>query len=66
MKLWFEAVTPAFAWALNEASCNTSFAEICAGLAQWMAPDEIPHRAAVMLKRWTEMGLVSALNLRLD
>ena len=45
-------------WAIDAAFRGQTFAELCVGLEQWHSPADVPLRAAQLLKRWVEEGLI--------
>lgn len=51
------------AWALDAVMQGLSFGEVCEGLCQWVAIDEVGMRAASFLKSWIQRGIVSQLLL---
>jgi hypothetical protein len=58
---YFRSLDPAEATALDAALRGACFAEICAGLAEHLAEEEIPLRAAALIATWSESGLLSGL-----
>ncbi len=44
---------------LDSAGNGANFAELCAGLCEWMDPTHAAARAASLLKTWTGEGLIS-------
>lgn len=51
------------AWALDAALRGDSFGELCAGLCAWHQPDEVPGRAASLLRTWLEEGLLTRVGV---
>ena len=49
------------AWALDAAAHGESFGAICAGLTEWVDELNAPQRAAGMVGRWVEEGLIAAV-----
>ena len=49
------------AWALDAAARGESFGAICAGLTEWVDELNAPQRAAGMVSRWVEEGLIAAV-----
>lgn len=47
--------------ALDAASNDTSFGDICERLCEWTDPDRVALHAAGLLKRWISDGLISAI-----
>ena len=58
---YFRSLDPVEATALDAALRGASFAEICAGLSEHLAEEEIPLRAASLIATWSESGLLSGL-----
>lgn len=48
--------------ALDQAACGANFAEVCAGLSGHVSEPETAMRAAVLLRRWVEEGLIAGLH----
>ncbi|RMX20907.1 DUF2063 domain-containing protein [Legionella jordanis] len=51
-------------WALNALVKGANFAEICAGLNEWMSEEEVGLRAASLLKGWIQSGLLSRVTFK--
>lgn len=51
-------------WALDALLQGVSFAELCEGLCQWFAPEEVGMGAASYLKGWIQRGMVSQLHIQ--
>ncbi|WP_298628423.1 DUF2063 domain-containing protein [uncultured Legionella sp.] len=49
------------AWALDAVIQGLSFGELCEGLCQWIAVDDVAMRAASFLKNWIQQGIMSRL-----
>ena len=45
--------------ALNDVAGGESFESVCESLMAMMGPDEVPPRAAQLVRRWTEEGLLA-------
>jgi hypothetical protein len=58
---YFRSLDPVEATALDAALRGACFAEICAGLTERLAEEEIPLRAASLIATWLEGGLLSGL-----
>jgi len=58
---YFRSLDPAEATALDAALRGACFAEICGGLSEHLAEEEIPLRAASLIATWSESGLLSGL-----
>ncbi len=50
------------AWALDAAISDSSFADICEGLCQFMNEDIVAIAAATMLKKWVTIGVISEIS----
>ncbi len=48
-------------WALDAWRRGASFGEICEGLCEWVAPEQVPVHAASLLKSWVDARLISVL-----
>jgi hypothetical protein len=46
------------AWALDQAAAGEGFGELCAGLVEWVDEQQAAQRAAALLSRWMQEGLV--------
>jgi hypothetical protein len=64
--IWRKDLSPHFrslsepeAWALRAAREGQSFPEICAGLCEWMAPEEGAATAAGWLRTWVDDQLIA-------
>lgn len=51
------------AWALDAIIQGMSFAALCEGLCQWVAPEEVGMKAASYLKSWIQKGILSQLRV---
>ncbi|RUR19488.1 DUF2063 domain-containing protein [Legionella sp. km535] len=49
------------AWALDAVIQGLSFGELCEGLCQWIAVEEVGIKAASFLKSWIQNGILSRL-----
>lgn len=63
LTVYYRALETDEAWALGEAQRGTSFAELCEGLCAWAEPAEVAVRAAAILRRWVEDGLIREIRL---
>lgn len=59
----FYSLTKEESWALNAAFQGLSFGELCEGLCQWIAADEVGMTAASFLKNWIQNGILSRCDL---
>jgi len=46
------------AWALDTFLQQKNFSDVCGGLCEWFAEDQVPMQAAQYLQRWIRAGLV--------
>lgn len=49
------------AWAFDQAREEANFGLLCEGLCEWHQPDAVAARAAAMLRRWLEDGLIQSV-----
>lgn len=49
------------AWALNAFLTQKNFADVCEGLCEWIAAEQVPAQVAQYLQHWIRGGLVSHL-----
>lgn len=49
------------AWAIDVVMQGLSFGELCEGLCQWVAVEEVAMKAASFLKNWIQHGIISRL-----
>lgn len=47
------------AWALNAFLTQKHFAEVCEGLCEWIAAEQVPAKVAQYLQHWIRAGLVT-------
>jgi len=59
LKTYFRSLPVDEAWAFDAAYADSTFAEICEGLAEWIDAQNIAVHAAGLLKRWITDGLVT-------
>jgi hypothetical protein len=59
---YFRSLPADEAVALDAALRGANFGEICAALAEWLAEDEIPLRAAGLLGVWADSGIIVGVN----
>jgi hypothetical protein len=58
---WFRSMDADEAWALDEMSRGAGFADICAGLCEWIDAQHAPARAAGHISRWCDEQLLTAV-----
>jgi hypothetical protein len=58
---YFRSLDPVEATAVDAALRGSSFAEICAGLTEHLAEEEVPLRAASLIATWLDAGLLTGL-----
>lgn len=56
---YFCSLDPDEAWALDAVRTGRSFAELCEGLCEWVAEEQIANHAAGLLRNWLAQGLIS-------
>lgn len=49
------------AWALDAFKRQQSFSDVCSGLCEWFAQEQVPMQAAHYLQQWIRSGLVTAI-----
>jgi hypothetical protein len=59
---YFRSMTADEAVALDAALRGDNFGEICETLAEWLAEEQIPLRAAGLLGAWADSGIIVAVN----
>jgi Putative DNA-binding domain len=57
---YFRSCDAAEAWAIEAVREGKSFAEICAGLCEWVTEDAAPARVAGYLREWVDEGWIRA------
>jgi hypothetical protein len=57
----FYSLSQEEAFALDNLSQGLSFAALCEGLCQWIAPEEVGMNAASFLKGWIQRGMLAEL-----
>jgi hypothetical protein len=63
LKTYFRSLSVDEAWALDAARNGATFAEICAGLCEWIDAAHVAPHAAGLLKVWVHDGLIKAITL---
>lgn len=66
--VWRQGLQPHFrsleideAWALDAVMAERTFGELCEGLCEWIDPQHVGNRAAVLLKGWITEGMISTI-----
>lgn len=59
LQTFFRSLDVDEAWALDAVGEGNSFGGICAGLTEWVDEANAPGRAAGLIGRWVEEGLIS-------
>lgn len=49
-------------WCLQAFLRNENFSQVCAGLCEWFAEDEVPLKAVQYLQQWLQDGLVAEIS----
>ena len=52
------------AWAVEAAKNDANFAELCAGLLEWLGEDAVAVTAAGFLKQWIHDGLITKVQIQ--
>lgn len=63
LMIQFYSLSEVEAWALDALIQGLSFGQLCEGLCQWVAAEEVGMRAASYLKNWIQNGMVSQLHI---
>jgi len=63
LTVYHRALEPDEAWAIQALDGNLCFGELCDGLCRWHDEEAVPFRAAALLRRWVEDGLLSEFRL---
>lgn len=63
LTVYHRMLEPDEAWAIQALGDKLCFGELCAGLCRWHDEEAIPFRAAALLRRWVEDGLISEFRL---
>ncbi len=58
LRTWFRSLEVDEAWALDRMRAGAAFAEVCAGLAEWIDEPYVPERAAGFVAQWLGDGLI--------
>lgn len=65
LAIYFRSLEVDEAWAVDALRGSATFAEICAGLCEWVDENHAPQRAARFLQRWINEGVLqNAVTLR--
>lgn len=49
------------AWALDHFLQHKNFADVCGGLCEWFAEEQVPMQAAQYLQQWIRAGLIAGI-----
>jgi hypothetical protein len=58
----YYGLTPDESWAINAMITGLTFGELCEGLCDFIAPEEVGMRAAGFLKGWIQSGLLTDIH----
>ena len=58
LQVVYRPIDTAEAWALKAFLTAKNFADVCEGLCEWIAPEQVPMHAAQYLQHWIRGGLV--------
>lgn len=61
LQVVYRPIDTAEAWALNAFLTQKNFADVCEGLCEWIATEQVPAQVAQYLQHWIRGGLVSSL-----
>jgi len=61
LKVVFRSLDASEAWALQAFQNGKNFAEVCEGLCEWFAEEQVPMQAARYLQHWISSGLISKI-----
>jgi len=61
VEVYFRSLEDDEAWLLESSIAGKSFAELCEGLCQWMAAEDVAARAAIFLQNWISEEMVSSI-----
>lgn len=59
LQSYYESVTKEQLWMLNNIAKGKTFGELCEGLCEWLAEEEVPQFAAGSLGNWLQKGIFS-------
>ncbi len=59
LRTWFRSLEADEAWALDRMHEGWPFAEVCAGLLEWIDEPSVPERAAGLITRWLADGMIT-------
>jgi hypothetical protein len=63
LRVYFRSLSAHEAWAIDAAGGGMRFGDLCIGLCDWLAEDEVAACAAGWLRTWLEAGLIAALSV---
>lgn len=63
MNSYFESITPEQLWMIEALQTQSTFAQICEGLCQWIDEEQVAQYAAGSLRNWIEKGIFSAYSI---
>lgn len=59
LEVHYRSLTAPEAWALQAAGAGSTFPELCEGLCEWMAPEDVPGQASEWLRGWIDEQLIA-------
>jgi hypothetical protein len=62
LQVVYRPIDTAEAWALKAFLMQQTFADVCEGLCEWFAAEQVPMQAAQYLQHWISGGLVIKIN----
>lgn len=61
LQVVYRPLDNAEAWALDNFWQQKNFADVCGGLCEWFAEEQVPMQAAQYLQQWIRSGLVTGI-----
>jgi hypothetical protein len=59
LEVHYRSLSEPEAWALQAAAAGRTFPELCEGLCEWMAPEDVPGQASEWLRSWIDEHLIA-------
>lgn len=61
LRTYFRSLNPDEAWALDALIAGQTFSDLCAGLCQWVAEDQVALHAAGFLRNWIAEQMIATM-----
>lgn len=61
LQVLYRPLDPAEAWSLQAFLHGQNFSEVCTGLCEWFAEDQVPLKAVQYLQQWLQDGLIATI-----